>query len=322
VTWTRCCIAGGLALLVLTSAPQLEAQEHEARSLFTRGNEALAAGRRHEALALFLRSLELFTRPSTILNVAQCYRLIDFPEQALRYYQDYLNSHVDPAAPVPYRAEVREHLGRLKVQRELLHKIRELQREGAHKAALKRLKAAGQLTRWPGVDLLRVRSHLALRKTAPALAAARRARAVYERHLQRWRAAGIGPAPRHAQRAAEESQRLVQQLEAEAGKEQPLTTREPARQRSRGWLIAGIVTGALAITAEIVALVYYQKANRLFTDDPTFDTYRSVVIGGHVTAGVLAAFAGTSFVLHFTLTPNAPSGEEARGALVTATLRF
>lgn len=312
------CLAGALALLVLTSSPRLGAQELDARQLFISGNEALSAGRHHEALALFLRSLALNRRPSTILNIAQCYRLLDFPERAVRYYRRYLRSHGDAAATIPYRAEVREHLGRLQVPHELLEKARALQREGVHRGALKRLRAARQLSRWPGIDLLQAQSYLALGKQARALAAARRAAAAYERHLQRW---GVpGAAPQHVRRQADAARVLVRRLQA-----QKVATKPEARppSRSRGWLITSIVAGALAVAAEIAAVVFYQQAEQLYTDDPTFHTYKKVVIAGHISAGVLALFAGTSVVLHFTLDASESSTRaRGRGALVTATFRF
>jgi len=320
---TRTGLSLGLALLVLAAPP--EARANEARDLFVRGNEALSAGRRHEALTLFLRSLELAQRPSTVLNIAQCYRLLHFPEQALRYYQRYLESH-DPSRPIRYQAEVREHIGRLQVQADLLAKARANQREGAHAAAIERLTLARQLTRWPGLGLLLARSYIALHDEALALTSAKSALAGYDYHLRQWREAGL-EAPAHVQRAADMARRLVGRLQRKATPGPVVHEPTPppagnARPRSRVWLITAAVAGGLAAVAEIVAIVYYQKADKLRTNNPDFDTYRSAVVGGHVSAGILAAISATGVVLHFTLAPRKPAGGEPRGALVTATFRF
>jgi tetratricopeptide (TPR) repeat protein len=323
-TCTRSCLASALTLLVLTCSPRLDARELEARRLFTRANEALSAGRRHEALALFLRSLALTRRPSTILNIAQCYRLLDFPERALRYYRRYLGSHADSTARTPYKAEVRVHIGRLQVQRGLLVRAREHQRDGDHRSAVRWLELARQRTRWPGLELLLARSQEALRDEAGALAAARRALAGYERHLRRWREAGIERAPRHVQEGADAARQLVRRLERARQPRKPSTLplRTEGSKGTRGWLVGAVVAGGLALAAEVLALVYYQRAEQLYTNDPTFETYRSVVLGLHVTAGVLALVSGTSIALHFTLARPEASGGGARGAVVTATVRF
>lgn len=337
---TRTICGAMLTLLALTWAPQIGAQENEARALFVRGNQALSAGRRHEALVLFLRSLELTRRPSTLLNIAQCYRLLQFPEQALLYYQRYVESNPDPSAPVKYEAEVNRYIVELRTQTGLLAEARAQQRAGDHAAAIVRLNRLRKLTNWPGVALSLAQSYAALNDTAHAMTFARAALAGYQFHLGRWREAGAGPAPGHVVTGAKLARRLVRRLqpvepatrppplepERSVPPERPGPPQDAARgakPRSKAWLITAVVAGALALTAEIVAIVFYRKADRLRTDNPDFDTYRSVVIAGHVSAGVLAALSVTGVVLHLTLAPSAgPDQNAPRGALVTATFRF
>lgn len=306
-----------LALLVVLTSPRLEASEPSARDLFQQGNRALAARRRHEALTLFLRSLALVRRPSTLLNIAQCYRLLHFPERALTFYQRYLEAYGQTSSPIPFHAEVREHVGRLRVQRELLKKARIDQREGAHRAAIKRLSLARELTRWPGVSLLLAQSYQALGERALARAAAAAALTAYESHVERWR--DSDGAPRHVQAGLEAARRLLRGLRA--GRH---AARDPAptKKRSKAWLITAIVAGGLAVAAEIVAWVFFAKANRLQTDDPTFDRYKSVVIGGHISAGLFGLLSATGVVLHVTLAPSDTDRSAPRGALLQATFRF
>lgn len=321
-------IRTSLVLLILTCSLRLEAQQPDARYLFIRGNEALAAGRRHEALTLFLRSLELARRPSTLLNIAQCYRLLDFPEHAMSYYKRYLTSHADPSVPIPYLAEVQGHVSRLQVQRDLLVEARQHQREGAHAAAIEQLRLAQQLTRWPGLGLLLARSHLALHDDALALRYARSALSAYAFHLRQWREAGAPP--QHVTKGADAARRLVQRLEtsrtAAAAPPQPPKTKKTKNKkkspaRSRVWLVTAIAAGALALAAEVTALVYYRRANQLRTDDPDFDKCKSITIAGHVSAGALALISGIS--IYIALSPPEPSqGTPRTRALVTATFRF
>jgi tetratricopeptide (TPR) repeat protein len=316
-SWTRAGLIAGLVLLIALSAARLEARTPSARDLFMRGNKALAAGRRHEALSYFFRSLALVRRPNTLLNIAQCYRLLDFPERALTYYERYLASYAG-ASRIPFQAEVVGHVAQLRVQRDLLAKARRDQREGAHRAAIKRLTQARKLTRWPGIDLLLAESYLSLHDNEKARLSAAAALAGYEAHLERWRVLG-GGAPKHVQVRAATSRQLVERLRSTPSKVSRSDGTQPSR--SKAWLVSGIVAGGLAIAAEVVALVLLTKANQLRTDDPDFDTYKSIVIGGHISAGLLAALSGTAFILHFALAPSV-NRREARGVVLTASFAF
>jgi tetratricopeptide (TPR) repeat protein len=70
------------------------------------------------------------------------------------------------------------------------------------------------------------------------------------------------------------------------------------KTRSSFWLVSTIVSGSLAAGAEILALVYVSRANDHYRGLPPYEADRHVALGGHISAGVLAASAVTSLVLY------------------------
>jgi tetratricopeptide (TPR) repeat protein len=114
----------GLALLLVLSTlavhplpvqAETAADRRAAAVHFRRASQLYRLGQFEEALEQFRSSLARASRPSTILNIAQCYRQLDKTEQALFYYRLYLAEFdkKKPGQRSPHHDEVDEHIRRL-----------------------------------------------------------------------------------------------------------------------------------------------------------------------------------------------------------------
>jgi tetratricopeptide (TPR) repeat protein len=157
-TLLLCC-----SLLAADAAAQPAAQRR-ARALFGQAKAALARGRTLEALALFIGSLGHFEHDSTMLNIAQCYRLLHRPERAVEHYQRYLAlaRRRRPGGPVPYADEVAGYLEELGRVVTLTRQGRQLLDAGEPRAALRPLRQARATSPGTRLDLLLARAHRAL----------------------------------------------------------------------------------------------------------------------------------------------------------------
>lgn len=99
-------------------APSVNADESRARELFGRGLELYRQQHFAEALAAFRQAYAQAERPNIALNIAQCYRKLNRPKEAIRYYRLYIRQWDarNPGQPSPYQAEVAQHLTRLQHQ--------------------------------------------------------------------------------------------------------------------------------------------------------------------------------------------------------------
>ena len=105
--------------------------------------------------------------------------------------------------------------------------------------------------------------------------------------------------------------------------------RIPERRRSKLWLVAWISSLVLAGGMEAMGIAYQVEASTHFEETPRHLKARDISIAGHVTAGVLAAAAVTTFVLWLNSgKPEAPPGSTgalvpaAGGAVAVWTVRF
>jgi hypothetical protein len=101
-------------VVVLLAAGPVRAQDEEsvraAQTHFQKASKLYADGQYQQALEEFQASRTLVDRPSTILNIAKCYRQLSKPAEALEHYKLYLTRFKE-GEPVPFREEVE---GRIK----------------------------------------------------------------------------------------------------------------------------------------------------------------------------------------------------------------
>jgi formylglycine-generating enzyme required for sulfatase activity len=107
-------ILGLLAGSARAEDPRLE----QAKRLFEQGTTSYRLGNFAEALAQFKDALKLVNRPSIILNVAQCYRQLDRPREALFFYLLYQTEwqRANPDKRSPYHDEITQHVAKLSKQ--------------------------------------------------------------------------------------------------------------------------------------------------------------------------------------------------------------
>src|SRR5512142_2107432 len=106
-------------VFVIAAAGPVHAQKEvrEARAHFRRGNALYAEGKFSEALQEYLASRKLVDRPSAILNIAQCYRQLHKPAEAIEHYKQYL-AKFKPGEEVPHREEVEGFISSLSAELE------------------------------------------------------------------------------------------------------------------------------------------------------------------------------------------------------------
>jgi tetratricopeptide (TPR) repeat protein len=140
-------------------------------------------------------------------------------------------------------------------------------------------------------------------------------------HSVEVRAAGFAPWKRTLSVRPKSFQTLEVRLELGVTKQGPM-----ARPRSQGWLVAGITTAALALGAEVAAIILTSKANAEFGDSDAYTSKRNAAIAMHVVAGTAAVGSIVSWIFY------GRSGREARtrmaliptasGAQLSASMRF
>ena len=302
VTGRRAPFLGALLLaLVIAAAPVLA--QAQAPTSAPAGNEATAAARKQfdkgeaeyrqrdfkAALGHYKAALKLVRRLSLIFNIAQCYRQLKDPENAIFYYKLYLADwgRKHPNTHPPDAAEVQAHIVDLTAEL----KAREERRRHAQ---LEQARRAGSRRTAPATGRLRVAGLIVPRaeilvdgvgRTITPTAGAIEVRS--GRHRVRIDAPGHRP--------------LSRQVEVKAGGEVTVLADLvplPQRRRRTAWLVSSIVSLALAGGAEAAAIVFTLRANERFEGTPPYEEDRRWVIAGHATAGALAAFSATSLILY------------------------
>jgi tetratricopeptide (TPR) repeat protein len=86
---------------VLAIAPavmaQTEAQKQEAKEHYERARKLYDVGKYNEAIEEYQKVYLLADDPNMLFNIAQCYKLSDRPEEAVRFYRNFLRR--SPNAP-------------------------------------------------------------------------------------------------------------------------------------------------------------------------------------------------------------------------------
>ena len=283
-------------VLVLTpaaaSADQPSGSKAQARASFVKGQTLYRQGKFAQALAAFREATRQTKHPSITINMAQCHRNLGRAKEAIFFYRLYISQwrRTYPGRPVPHEGEVKEHIIKLE-------------------AAIKQKAATRPPTVKPG--LIMVSGALAERAQVLVDDAPRGV----------WpmtRPISVQPGLREVRVLAEGYFPWRETVQIRAGEKREVKVdlkRIPEPRRSRVWLVAWISTLALAGGMEALGIAYQVEANGQFSQTPDHLTARNISIAGHVTAGVLAAAAVTSFVLWLNSGKvEAPPG--ASGALV------
>jgi tetratricopeptide (TPR) repeat protein len=91
-----------LAACLIATAPLVPATaladgdaERRAQAHFQRGEKMFRVGRFQEALVAYQRAFDAMPLPELLFNIAQCYRNLGDPEQAIRSYRRYLHEKPD-----------------------------------------------------------------------------------------------------------------------------------------------------------------------------------------------------------------------------------
>lgn len=101
-------VAALLAPLLLTAPPCLAADPalEEARALTGQATVEYNLGRFQQALDLYMKAYERYSKPALLFNIGQCHRLLGHYEQALFFYHGYLREQPD----APNRASAEQHI--------------------------------------------------------------------------------------------------------------------------------------------------------------------------------------------------------------------
>lgn len=284
-----------LVLLAPLSPPRTAdaatpARLRAAKKAFKRAEVQYRLGNFEEALGHYKAALKLARRPSLVFNIAQCYRFLEQPKKAIFFYQLYLSEwkRTHPRTPPPNRDEVMQWLAALRQQARSAEPG-SVRLQGVPDRAAVYLD--GKLVgRGPFA------APIELEPGDHALRVVARGHHPYEGTLTVRGGAAV--------------------------------TERVALRRLRGrkgaCLVTGLVTGALAVGAEVAALLLTRETNKQYDDTPEFRRYRAGAIGSHVAAGTLAAAAVVSFVLYYRSGERAPAPRAVGfaplrgGALVTA----
>ena len=390
----------GLALWQ-PNAARAQDPVREAKQLFKQGRKAYSKGEYVKGLVSFTTALQHAPRPVILINIAQSYRKLQMPPQALFYYEWYLTAwrKQKPGVQPRFFNEVTRHIElRKKVLN--LYRLGEMQyRQGTHAQALDTFRAAMRMLPWTRLRLHIAQCHHRLGQKAQAKAHIKLGLNRYRAMIARWRKQAPGklqqdlaqlrkhvdllqrlqramlpprpppppppgrlvldgvpagaqvaidgqprgeaPAAASVSLPAGEHRVAVEadgfkpwsetvKLTAGAELKQRVTLEPLPPGRSKLLLAGGISAAALAAAAEILALIYFAEADKMYLDDPAFPEHQRYVIAGHVTAGCLAAASAALFYFYWrsgeteaapatvTLTP-APDG---RGAFVGGSWRF
>ena len=105
----------GVLIAALFLAPPTEAQKKEAKGHFAQGNSFYDAGAYDDALREYQAAYKLVPAPGFLFNIAQCYRLKGDKQNAIDFYQKY----IDKSPDAPAADEARDYIAKLKLQMEL-----------------------------------------------------------------------------------------------------------------------------------------------------------------------------------------------------------
>jgi len=278
------------ALLPADPARADAARLREAKKEFENAEVQYRLGNFDTALGHYKQALQLARRPSIVFNIAQCYRFLEQPKKAIFFYELYLAEwkRTYPDTAPPNRDEVMQWLATLK---------REAQSTEPGRV---------QLLGVPDGAAVLVDGKLVGRGPLGApfeLAAGE--------HELRVEAAGYRP--------------FAATITVQGGTpSEERVALKRLRDRTRAWLATGVAASALAVGAEVAALLLTRETNQQYDDTAEFRRYRSGAIASHVAAGTLAAAAAVSFVLYLRSGERAPAPRAVsftpltRGAMIAA----
>lgn len=157
------------ALIVTVGLPPAVtlAQRSRVKQLLKQAAKEYRLGNFKESLDAYRQALAIESRPSTILNIAQCHRQLGERERALFYYKLYLTEwdRANPDKPAMYLEEVQGFIKQL--QEEVEREKRAAASPPAHRSEVKKEKPAP-----PQPPPKRAVTHAALPATVPASAVA------------------------------------------------------------------------------------------------------------------------------------------------------
>jgi hypothetical protein len=265
-----------------STQPVSDEAKERAKRLFDEAETQYRLGRFDAALRGYQAALKVRLFPSILFNIAQCYRHLKNKERALFFYKLFLSDweRVHPGTSPPAEAEVHGHIARLTA---------ELQAEDAER----KRRALEAERRGTGSKTARLRLEGMAARARVLVDGMPRAVAPLAQPLD------LKPGRHRVEVESEAHYRWSRTVDAQEGQETTLLVElQPLPRRSRLWLGGTIACSLLAAGAESLAIVYYGRANGHFSDTPSFDEDRRVVITGHVLAGTLLAGATASLILY------------------------
>jgi tetratricopeptide (TPR) repeat protein len=143
----------GILIAALFLAPPTEAQKKEAKAHFEQGRSFYDAGAYDDALREYQAAHKLMPAPQFLFNIAQCYRLKGDKQNAIDYYQKFL----DKAPDSPVADEARDYIAKLKLQLEL-EAAEAARKKAEQEAAEAKRRAAEEEQRRTAAEKLRQRS--------------------------------------------------------------------------------------------------------------------------------------------------------------------
>jgi tetratricopeptide (TPR) repeat protein len=143
----------GILIAALFLAPPTEAQKKEAKAHFEQGRSFYDAGAYDDALREYQAAFKLMPAPQFLFNIAQCYRLKGDKQNAIDYYQKFL----DKAPDSPVADEARDYIAKLKLQMEL-EAAEAARKKAEQEAAEAKRRAAEEEQRRTAAEKLRQRS--------------------------------------------------------------------------------------------------------------------------------------------------------------------
>src|SRR5262252_8044490 len=143
----------GILIAALFLAPPTEAQKKEAKAHFEQGRSFYDAGAYDDALREYQAAYKLMPAPQFLFNIAQCYRLKGDKQNAIDYYQKFL----DKAPDSPVADEARDYIAKLKLQMEL-EAAEAARKKAEQEAAGAKRRAAEEEQRRTAAEKLRTRS--------------------------------------------------------------------------------------------------------------------------------------------------------------------
>jgi tetratricopeptide (TPR) repeat protein len=143
----------GVLIAALFLAPPTEAQKKEAKGHFEQGRSFYDAGAYDDALREYQAAYKLMPAPQFLFNIAQCFRLKGDKQNAIDYYQKFL----DKAPDSPVADEARDYIAKLKLQLEL-EAAESARKKAEQEAAEARKRAKEEEERRAAAEKMRQRS--------------------------------------------------------------------------------------------------------------------------------------------------------------------